>query len=160
MTDKEYKDLLEFQWVGGLIPINENAIEFCETLKKGDIVELKDVTKRDLVFHRAYFGLMSYIYNYLPDKFKKTIPIDKFYQFIKHLRGDYDVFFEFKDGTKLVEYQSISFGKLSQKAFENYVRESLPWIYENVIGVFFEGKVYDNIIETIEQEWEKFLAKL
>ena len=49
---------------------------------------------------------------------------------------------------------------MSQKRLEEYIRLQLPWIYENVIGAFFEGEMYDGIISTIEEEWEKFLSKL
>jgi hypothetical protein len=70
------------------------------------------------------------------------------------------VLFKFKDGTAMVEYESIAFGNMSQKRFEAYIREQLPWIYENVIGAFFEGAIYDGIVETIEKEYEIFLSKL
>ena len=49
---------------------------------------------------------------------------------------------------------------MSQETFENYIREQLPWIYENVIGAFYSGQKYDGIIQTIENEFEKFLNKL
>lgn len=160
MKDTDYKSLMEFQFVGGLIPVNERAIEYCDMLKKGEIVQLRDATTRDISFHRNYFLLLGFIYDYLPLKFKKKIPKEKFHIFLKHLKGSYDVLFEFSDGTKMVEYESISFGKMSQKTFEDYVRNQLPFIYSDVIGVFFEGDVYDNIIETIEEEFKKFLSKL
>jgi hypothetical protein len=60
----------------------------------------------------------------------------------------------------MVEYDSIAFGRMSQKTFESYIREQLPWIYEEVLGSYFEGEMLDGIIETIEEEFKKFLAKL
>lgn len=161
MKDKDYKKIMEFVNVGGgLIPNNEPASELLEQSHRGEIMAFQEVTARDLSFHRAYMGLLKYIYDYLPASFRNKVPADKFYIFVKHLKGQYDVLFEFKDGTKLVEYQSIAFGKLSQKAFEAYVREQLPWIYENVIGAFYEGDIYSGIIDNIEDEWERFLNRL
>ena len=65
-----------------------------------------------------------------------------------------------KDGTKLVTYESISFGRMSEQQFRTYVKEQLPFIYENVIGAFFKGEIYDSIISTIENDYERFFDKL
>jgi hypothetical protein len=94
------------------------------------------------------------------EKFKKRVPENKFYIWLKHLKGEYEVLFEFKDGTKMVEYESIAFGNMSQKRFETFIRDQLPYIYENVLGKYFEGETLNGIIETIEKEYIKFLAKL
>jgi len=161
MKDSDYKKILEFAYVGGgMIAHNQNAIELLDQTHRGEILSFHEVTARDLSFHRAYMGLLKYIYDYLPRSFRDNIPSDKFYIWLKHLKGNYDVLFTFKDGTRLVEYESIAFGRMSQKTFEKYVKEQLPWIYENVIGAFYEGKMYDGIIQTIEDEWEKFLNRL
>ena len=161
MTQEDYKELLEFAYVGGgYIPHNQKAKEFTENKVHGEIIPMKECTQRDIKFHRCYFSLLNFIYEYLPDKFKKNITSDKFYIWLKHLKGEYKVCFTFKDGTKLVEYDSISFGRMTQDKFENYIRENLPWIYENVIGAFYEGDIYNGIIDTIEEEYKKFLSKI
>jgi len=49
---------------------------------------------------------------------------------------------------------------MSQDQFETYVKEQLPWIYENVIGAFYSDEIYAGIIDTIEEEYKKFLSKL
>ena len=90
---------------------------------------MREMTNRDLSFHRAYFSLLGYIYDFLPSTFKSNIPKEEFYKFVKHLKGEYKVIFTFKDGSKMVEYDSVAMGKMSQKAFEDYIREQLPWIY-------------------------------
>lgn len=161
MKDRDIYKLVDFYNAGGgLLPVNQKAHEIIEQSDKGEVISFLEVTQRDLKFHRCYMSLLAFIYGYLPEKFKKQVPKEKFYIWLKHLKGQYEVVFEFQDGTKMVEYDSISFGRMSQKAFENYVREQLPWIYSNVIGAFFEGQIYDNIIDTIEEEYKKFLAKL
>ena len=161
MTDKDYHRIQE--WVnvgGGITPLSTNAIELLEQSHKGEVLSFLEVTNRDVKFHRCYFSLLSFIYDYLPASFKRKVKKDHFYKFIKHLKGEYEILFEFKDGTKLVEYDSIAFGRMSQKTFENYIREQLPFIYENIVGKFFEGEMYDGIIDTIEEEYKKFLSKL
>ena len=161
MTDKEYTKIAEFVNVGGgLMPHNEKASDLIEQSFRGEVMAFKEVTARDTRYHRAYHGFLGYIYDYLPKSFKTAVKRDNFYLWLKHLKGQYNVLFEFKDGTKLVEYESIAFGNMSQKRFEAYVKDQLPWIYENVIGAYFEGDMYTSIINTIEEEWEGFLSRL
>jgi hypothetical protein len=161
MKKSDYDKLQE--WInvgGGLTPYNDNAKELLEQSSRGEIFTFQNVTKRDLNFHRCYFALLNFIYGYLPSNFKESVPNERFYHFLKHLKGEYEIIFEFKDGTKMIEYESISFGRMNQQRFKEYIREQLPWIYENVIGRFYDGEMYSGIIETIEEEFEKFLIKL
>ena len=161
MKDSDYHKLIEMSFVGGgFIPINQNANDLVNRCIKGEIITFIEAKQRDIRFHRCYFSLLNFIYEYLPDKFKKAISRDNFYKWLKHLKGEYAECYTFKDGTKLIEYDSISFGKMSQKAFENYISEQLPFIYENVLGAFFEGEILKGIIETIEEQYQKFLSKL
>jgi len=145
---------------GGLIPVSPNAIELLEQTRKGEVLSFLEVTARDISFHRGYFALLKFIYGYMPPQFKDKVPERFFYQFIKHLKNEYTVLFTFKDGTSMIEYKSIAFGKMSQKSFEAYVREQLPFIYSDILGAYFEGDMLNGIIETIENEFEKYLAKL
>lgn len=161
MTDTTYNDLHEFVMEGaGWIPNNQNAQELMEQTSPGEIQMFKEVTDRDIVFMKCYFTLLNYIWSYMPDSFKVKVPVGKFYLWLKHLRKDYDVVFEFADGTRLVEYKSISFARMSQFEFETYVREQLPFIYENVIGLTYSGDRYDNVLYNIEKEFKIFLGKL
>ncbi len=73
------------------------------------------------------------------------------------MTGSYKVIFEFKDGTKFIEYQSIAFGRMSQKSFEEYVRNQLPFIYGEVIQVLYKDKATsDRVILAIEDEYQRF----
>lgn len=161
MKDSEYNDLVELVYMGGgFIPYNDKAKELSERCAKGEVIVFKEQTFRDLKFHRCYFSLLNFIYGYLPKSFKSAIPENDFYRWLKHLQGEYKICYTFKDGSKLVEYNSISFGRMSNKKFKEYIAQQLPYIYENVIGAFYEGELYNNIIQTIEMEYEKFLQKL
>ena len=161
MKDSDYLKLVSLVNVGGgFMPVNENATELLEQSVKGEIMQFTEVTQRDVNFHRCYFSLIGYIYDYLPKHFRKQVKKQDFYIFLKHLKGNYKVLFEFKDGTKMVEYDSLSFGRMSQKTFETYIKEQLPWIYQEVIAPFYDGVIYDRIVENIENEYRKFLVKL
>ena len=161
MKDTDFHKLIELSWVGGgFVPANENAEELTSGLKRGEVITFEEVTARDLKLHNGYFALLRFIWQYLPKTFQAKIPEKRFYQFLKHLKGKYEILYKFQDGTQMVEYESIAFGNMSNQRFKAYIKEQLPFIYEEVIGKFFEGDVYDGIVQTIEDEFEKLLAKL
>ncbi|MFA5298320.1 MAG: hypothetical protein WC389_08960 [Lutibacter sp.] len=161
MNDKQFTRLMEFAFVGGgFIPANQNAQELMDGLRRGEVVAFNEVTTRDVKFHRCYFSLISQIWGYMPKQFKQSVPREQFYHWLKHLKGEYQVRFKFKDGTTLVEYESIAFGNMSERRFHDYIKEQLPWIYENVLGVYFGGEMLAGIIETIEDDYQRFMSKI
>jgi hypothetical protein len=185
------KNLIESEYC--LIPQNENAITLCENTTEGQVIDFEEIKARDLNFHKCYMSLLNYIWDFLPDNFKAAIPVSKFYLFLKHLRGLYNVVYKFKDEIKkaeisdylkankkqfrltyksiekiadkfgrseLIEYKSISFGRMSQTSFEEYVKEQMPFVYDSVLGAFYKDEKLANIIATIEHDYRKFLNKL
>lgn len=162
MKKSDFDKLIDLSYTGGHLfrPVNQNAFDLCDELGIGEVVTFDLKSARDLQFHRAYFVLINFIYDYLPEKFHKKVDKKYFYKWLQTLKEDYEVVFTFSDGKQLIEYNSIAFGNMSQEKFENYIKDQLPWIYENVIGAFYSGEKYNGIIDTIEKEFEKFLAKL
>jgi len=190
MKKSDFDKLEEWVNVGGgLMPTNEVAKDFLDQTVKGEVSQKKTVTARDIKFHRCYFALLNFIHEYLPVNFKKKVPDSDFYAWLKHLKKEYEVKYSFVDEDKIkdiidycvdlginaeissliakkfgktdfLEYDSISFGRMDQHKFKNYIREQLPFIYENVVGKFYEGDMYNGIVDTIEEEFEKFLSKL
>lgn len=190
MKDTDYSQIIELCFNGSFFtPSNTRAEELCERSTRGEVISFKEITGRDIRFHRVYFMLVSYIWAYMPDKFKKAVPEKIFYQWLKHLKGSYDIKYEFRDEDRffeimeycsklgipvsksneiankfgklsMIEYESISFGRMSEKRFREYVAEQLPFIYSNVIGKFFDGEIYDDIITNIEDEFEVFMSQL
>jgi hypothetical protein len=162
MKDTEYTKLTEWGNAGGgLVPVNENAEQLLDQLGRGETVAMVCVTARDLKFHKAYMAFLSYIYAYMPKQFKREIPKQFFYQWLKLLKTDYTVVAVMPDGRELIEYKSISFSKMNQQEFKLYVKSQLPFIYgSDVLGKYFDGEIYDAIIENIEEDFKKFLSKL
>lgn len=160
MTDKQFQNIIELRYLGGgFIPENQKAEDMTLLCKTGEIISFIECKTRDIKFHRCYMKFLADCYNYLPLKFKLKVKKEYFYQWLKHYQGRYKIIYKFKDGSKFIEYESIAFGNMSQKRFENYVAEQLPTIY-GLIGAFYKKRFYDNIIAEIEENYKKFLSLL
>jgi hypothetical protein len=163
MRDSEYERLSEWinEGTGALLPHNSLAQELTDTAKAGEIITMREMTDRDLRFHRCYMSLVGYIYDQLPVRFQKRLAKKHFYRYLKHLKGQFDIIARFGD-IILVEYESIAFGRMSEHTFRDYIREQLPWIYSDVIGKYYKvgGWRYNRKIDLIEDEYKKFLSKL
>jgi hypothetical protein len=162
MTDKDYNRLSEWLNEGGaLTPFNQSAFDLCDISRKGEVLTFLEMTNRDLKFHRCFMSLLGYIYDLLPNKFHKQWPKQFFYRYLKHLKGNFEIIGRVEN-IVMIEYESIAFGKMSQKTFEEYIRLQLPWIYSDVIGKYYTvGKWrYNQKINLIETEYLKFLSKL
>lgn len=162
MKEQDFNKTIDLLNINGQVfaPANQQAIDLLQNTRHGQKITFKEITDRDVKFHRAYFDLLNYIYQFLPAHFKNKIPAKYFYIFIKDLMKKYKVIYKFKDGSEIKEYESISFSKMTQVEFEQYVREQLPFIYENIIGAFYEGQKKNSVIEQIEEEYKSFLSKL
>lgn len=161
MKDKDFENLVELVNVGGgFMPANERAEELLSLTKKGEIIAFEEATKRDINFHRCYFSLLGFIYDYMPKVFKKEVNKSEFYLYLKHVRGDYKVRHVFKELPPMIEYISLSFSRMSQKQFEQYIADQLPFIYSNILGAYFEIDMLNGIIETIEKEFKRLMSQL
>lgn len=161
MKDSDYTKIIEMTISGGgMLPANQAAVDLIDNCAHGEVISLMGVTARDVTFHRAYFSLLNYIYDWLPTKFKQTISRDRFYVFLKYIKGEYDVVYTFADGLQFIELRSISFGRMSQKDFVAYVRDQLPVIYSEVIGRLYQKQDADRIIASIEDEYKIFLSRI
>ena len=161
MKDTKLDELIEvINAGGGFLPRNQPAHDLLEATTRGEVITLNEVTARDLKRHKCYMALLKEVYGYLPQSFQKKVPAKHFYQFVKHVQGKYKVLFTFNDGSKMIEYESISFAKMSEIRFRQFIKEQMPFIYTEIIGAFFEGEIYNSIVDTIEENFEKFFLRL
>lgn len=139
-----------------LIPNQIETAEWLEQLKDKEQVYLKHIEARDLGMHKAYFKILSYIYDRLNVSFRNAIPKANFYLFLKMISKEYSVVFKFKDGREFIEYKSISFGKMNQKKFREYFNNQLIVIYDELLIPMEQ----DYLMDEINIEFEKILSKL
>ena len=116
----------------------------------------KIVEARDEKLHKAYFGMLAFIYDRLSPTFKQSISKPNFYIFLKEIGKEYKVLHTFKDGTEFKEYNSISFGRMNNTKFKLYFNNQLSVIYEDLL--FPLGQEY--LMDEINKEWEATLNKL
>ena len=139
-----------------LIPNQIETGEWLEQLKDKEQVYMKLVQARDLGMHKGYFKILAFIYDKLPLSFRIKCGKKDFHNFLRMLGNEYKVVFKFKDGREMIEYESISFGKMSQKRFREYFNNKLSLIYEEIL-IPLE---VDYIMDEINEEFEKLLSKL
>ena len=196
MTDEKFNKLLEFIYLGEgkYGAFDDNANQMSQDLAEGESVYFEKHNPRDLKLHRAYMAFISYLWNYLPEKFQLVVPEKHFYHWLKRWNGDFEFVYKFKNPMKakeifdhlkirkkaekwkitykqlqkicdefskdeLIEYTSISFARMDESKFRDYVKGQLPKIYD-IFRVLYEDDIYQDIIETIEKDWEKFFNKL
>lgn len=158
MKTDQYFSLLHFTVHKGnaLIPSTPETQEWIEQTKHGQSVNFKLIEARDLGFHRCYFAVLAFIYDRLPKTFREKVDKENFYNFIKLIGKQYDTVYTLKDGTPLIQYKSISFGRMNQTKFREFVNEQLSIIYEEIL-IPLE---VDYIMDAANSEFETFMDKL
>ncbi len=139
-----------------LIPNQEETTEWIEQKKDKEQVYFKEVQSRDLGMHKAYFLIISYIYDRLNVNFRKSIPKKNFYNFLKMISNEYTVVFKFKNGREFIEWKSISFSNMNQSEFRKYFNNQLSVIYEELLIPLEQ----DYLMDEINTEFETIIDKL
>jgi hypothetical protein len=95
-------------------------------IKEGEIVEVKRVSIRNVMFHRKYFALIKLAFDYFEPipveiKGREVLPLKNFEEFRKWMivkAGFYDVI-GYPDGSVRIRAKSQSFASMSEGEFEN-----------------------------------------
>lgn len=160
MKHSEYQKLIHLAYTEGQLIPASNMDDIFNELGEGEILALKRINPRDLKFHQCYFVFLNYIYKYMPESFKTKVKSNKFYRWLQGLKKEYSILYTYSDSTQLIEYNSISFGRMNQVEFKAFINEQIPFIYSDVIGKLYDEKTTNSIIETIEEDFLKFFSKL
>jgi hypothetical protein len=187
MKHSDFQDLIHLAYTDGKFIPTDTSI--CNDLIEGEIISVKPIRTRDLPMHKCYFSLLNYIWKWMPAKFQEKVLNKYFYKWLQTLKKEYKILFSFADEDKIksiidtcidlgisaenasiiatkygkidmIEYESISFGRMDEYKFRNYVKEQLPFINENLINKLFDEETANNIIEDVEKEFEKYFTKL
>ena len=157
MKDTDFTKLLHCKIVNGVIyPTNNKAIDYCY-LNENQDVYLVPKAPRDLAFHGCYFLFCSWVWEQLPTKFKleRCPNRQDMYKYLKLIQGDFKVSMKYKD-LDVLEFNSISFGKMSNDDFKAYVNVQIAALYDNVLLPLELG----HLQEEAEEEFKGLFSKL
>lgn len=114
----------------GFRPANEEAQEMMASCKFGEIVELKATKVRNGKYHRLFFAMLKLI----SDNSEPHISPKAALHFAKLATGTGELVEDSK-GDKHFVPGSISFAKMDQAAFEEFVGTAIP----PLVGRFMRG---------------------
>lgn len=114
----------------GLVPLDDDDYEGKKKLKLGQTYSVEVKVARNVDFHRKYFALIAYAWEFLNEQETATFRSkDNFRKYLEISAGHCDVIFH----PRLQEFveipKSISFGKMDNTAFSE--------LYERVKDVIF-----------------------
>ena len=130
----------------GLVPLGDDDYEEKKKLKLGQTYSVEVKVARNVDFHRKYFALVSYAWEFLNEQETERFRTkENFRKYVEVASGHCDVIFH----PRLQEYveipKSISFGKMDNTEFSN--------LYRRVKDVIFS--IIGNRVS--EQEFERLL---
>lgn len=117
---------------GGLFPTDTESEEIINSLAKGDNLNVVLNADRNVLMHRAYFSILSFVWDNLPEKFQKKCPKKHFYKFLKEMQGRFEII-KISEKTEIKEYESINFSKMSFKRFHDIFTEDLNYIITEIL---------------------------
>ena len=114
----------------GLVPLDDDDYEEKKKLKLGQTYSVEVKVARNVDFHRKYFALIAYAWEFLDERETTTFKSkDNFRKYLEISAGHCDVIFH----PRLQEFveipKSISFGSMDNTAFSE--------LYERVKDVIF-----------------------
>ena len=114
----------------GLVPLDDDDFEEKKKLKLGQTYSVEVKVARNVDFHRKYFALIAYAWEFLNEQETATFKSkDNFRKYLEISAGHCDVIFH----PRLQEFveipKSISFGSMDNTAFSG--------LYERVKDVIF-----------------------
>lgn len=115
----------------GLFPTDADSEELIKSLSPEENFNVALHADRNLKMHRAYFGLLNFVWDNLPEKFQRKCPKQHFYKFLKEMQGRFEVIQVGK--TKVKTYESLSFGSMGQKRFHEIFSEDVDFIIREIL---------------------------
>lgn len=114
----------------GLVPLGDDDYEEKKKLKLGETYSVEIKVARNIDFHRKYFALISYAWEFLTEQeCAAFITKDGFRKSVEIAAGHYDVQYDLQSQSYSHIPKSISFGKMDNAEFSD--------LYQRVKDVIF-----------------------
>lgn len=138
---------------GGLVPIDQQAIDFLAKLKLGAGVTVEIKRHRNPAFHRKYFALLNLAYEawepvaatYKGEAVGKNF--DQFRNDVTVLAGHFEMAVNLRGETRLTA-KSISFGSMGQDEFESLYSATVNVILSRILTTYTPEDL-DRVIDQV-----------
>ena len=131
---------------------SEADAELLTKIKAGEVVKLKLTRPRNYLFHKKFFAMLNFAYDYWDPKvsFNKwdiepAKNFDRFRKDVIVLAGFFDYTYRLNGDTRF-EAKSISFGSMSEDEFEKLYSACVDVILQYVCTQY-DGKMLDEVVE-------------
>ena len=124
---------------GGLIPYTEPDIQWIQKLKPGRLVEVTVSQPRNYIFHKRFFALLNFGFDYWePEEQEwKGIKAEKSFEVFREqvtvLAGHREVTYNL-DGSVKVTAKSISFAKMDEDEFRQLYKDVFNVLWKMVLS--------------------------
>lgn len=121
----------------GLLPANNEGKDFYDRIKLGEIVELKGVKVRNGQYHRLFFAMLRLVSENSNPPISEAAAL----HFAKMATGTGE-FVTDSRGREVFVPGSISFARMDQNAFKDFVQTAIP----PLVARFMAGTAPDDLI--------------
>lgn len=123
--------------LNGFAPFNDEAEDFAAKCKLGEVVDLKPTRVRNEKYHRLFFVILKLV----SDNSEPHISPKAAFHFAKIASGTGEVVTDSR-GEKHFVPGSVSFAKMDQAGFEEFVQSAIP----PLVGRFMRGSAPEDVI--------------
>jgi hypothetical protein len=135
---------------GALHPASDNDREILKKFKTGEPVRVKVTRVRNYEFHKKYFALLNFAYDYWePENECAEKNFDRFRKDVIILAGFHDAYVRL-DGSTRIEPKSISFASMGEDDFEELYTKTIDVIVKYVLNNY-TGDMLRSVLEQAEE---------
>ncbi len=115
-----------------LAPIDEDGENAIKSLSNEESYSVTISVDRSLKMNGAYFSLLNFVWENMPEKFQAKVPTNKFYVLLKELQGRFTEI-KVSEKTSIKEYESLSFEKMNEARFHEVFKEDVDFIISDIL---------------------------
>ncbi len=137
-----------------LAPIDEDGENAIKSLSNEESYSVTISVDRSLKMNGAYFSLLNFVWENMPEKFQAKVPKNKFYVLLKELQGRFTKI-KVSEKTSIKEYESLSFEKMNEARFHEVFKEDVDFIISDILTPMG----MQDFVEQLVLQFERTLIK-
>ena len=137
-----------------LAPIDEDGENAIKSLSNEESYSVTISVDRSLKMNGAYFSLLNFVWENMPEKFQAKVPKNKFYVLLKELQGRFTEI-KVSEKTSIKEYESLSFEKMNEARFHEVFKEDVDFIVSDILTPMG----MQDFVEQLVLQFERTLIK-